>query len=139
MSGGTADIFPEVTLNRGEVYETASTMSDPRLDGETVAYFNADNYKSPETRSSVGRGTWRIENSDGAWQGSYTVIGLPSDGSVETLATTVTLAGEGEYEGLSALWEAQFDSRACSWSVRGLIVEGELPPAPDVNAGAIAS
>jgi hypothetical protein len=42
------------------------------------------------------------------------------------------LTGEGAYEGMSVLWEEVGHWDACSWDVRGLIVEGDPPAVPEV-------
>ena len=44
----------------------------------------------------------------------------------------MTLAGEGAYEGLNAVWQLRFTT-ACDVEFQGLIVEGDLPPEAEVN------
>lgn len=131
VSSGVSDVHEGVTFNRGEIYAATAEVTDTRLEGAYSIFFNADNYKTPAPSSSLGAGTWRIVNEAGAWQGSYRVVGLPSDGSVRTSTTTMELRGEGGYAGWNVLWEVSFDNRACTWEVRGVIVEGELPPIPE--------
>ncbi len=79
----------------------------------------------------MGTGTWRIENEEGAWQGSYTVLGIGDRSSV----VTAPLVGEGAYEGLTAVWESAYDPVACDWEVWGLIIEGDVPAAPEPFTG----
>jgi hypothetical protein len=52
---------------------------------------------------------------------------------VITSTTTLALIGDDAHAGLVVLWEAAFDNRARSWTVQGLIVEGELPPLPEIS------
>jgi hypothetical protein len=118
------------TASHGYAWQPSGTMSDPRLEGTYYLAFEWDEYLSPGAPGWVrlGAGTWRIENDEGAWQGSLTNAWL-SDGP-EAAASTV-LEGEGAYEGLRVLWQEQDDWDACSWDVRGLIVEGEPPAVPE--------
>ena len=114
--------------SRGWAWQpVATTMSDPRLEGTYQLGFDADTVSPADTSGpSVGAGTWRIENDEGAWQGSFPVIEFAD----HTTTVTTALVGEGAYEGLTAIWESRHDASACSWEVRGLILEGELPAAP---------
>ena len=103
---------------------TIISMSDPRLDGDATISFDTDAYVGADGRSAtVGTGTWRIENTDGAWQGSYNIV------STDEWASTVTmpLIGEGAYDGLVAVWESTIDGEG--WNVRGVIFPA-APPAP---------
>lgn len=68
-----------------------------------------------------------VETDDGAWQGLETPI-VFSDGSRST--TTSVLVGEGDYEGLVAVTEFTIDGEA--WDLRGVIIDGEMPPAPEL-------
>ena len=88
---------------------------------------DSDEYRTKGVTSApiVGNGTWRIENEEGAWQGSYPVIVFPD----HTTTVTSLLIGEGAYEGLTAIWESQHDWDACTREVRGLIIAGEMPAA----------
>ena len=84
------------------------------------------------TVTSVGTGTWRIENRDGAWQGSFTNIKYPDS----TTIVSTALVGEGAYDGLTALWEStNHRPLDCAWAVRGLILEGDVPAAPEPYTG----
>ena len=49
---------------------------------------------------------------------------------LSTTTVTTPLAGSGAYEGLTAIRESHHDASACSWDVRGLIIEGDVPAAP---------
>jgi hypothetical protein len=74
--------------------------------------------------SGVGSGTWRIENADGAWQGSYDIVWTDEYGSV----VTTTLTGEGAYAGMSAVWEQTLGDSG--WDVRGVIFPAPPPDPP---------
>ncbi len=115
------------TGSRGYAWRPTATMSDPRLEGTYYGSIEWDEYRGSEGTTRIGAGTWRIENAEGAWQGSHTHAWL-SDGP-DASASSV-LIGEGAYEGLIALWEEVGHWDACSWDVRGLIVEGEPPAVP---------
>jgi hypothetical protein len=121
-----------ITQTRGFVWQPTATVSDPRLEGTWFISWNDDEYSFPqaETFNRIGSGTWRIENDEGAWQGSYITAGLRDGGM--TTATTI-LAGEGGYEGLSVLLETASDWNECNWDVRGLIIEGTVPATPDAH------
>jgi hypothetical protein len=112
--------------NRGAAWHQAATMSDSRMEGDYYVAFDDDQFVSP-AGSRVGSGTWRIENDEGAWQGSYTRMGSAERASV----VSTVLVGEGAYEGLTAVWESAHDPIACDWDVWGLIIEGDVPAAPE--------
>ena len=114
--------------------ETATEMSDPRLQGTYYLSLNTDVFREP-AGTGVYTYTWRIENEDGTWQGSQSGFGFP-DGTQAVVTTP--LVGEGAYEGLTAIWESTFDGAACAWTVRGLVFEGELPPVPEPYLGSTA-
>ena len=126
LSGGDTSVM----RSRGGAWQPSATISEPRLEGTYYYAYDGDEYRTEGLMSapSVGSGTWRIENDEGAWQGSHPNIGF-ADGTYSK-ATTI-LIGEGAYEGLTAIWEEQHDGAACAWDVRGLIIEGDAPAAPE--------
>lgn len=105
-----------------------TAMSDPRLEGTYYGAFEWDEYRGSEGTTRVGAGTWRIENEEGAWQGSLTHAWLSDRPDA---SASGVLTGEGAYDGLIALWEEVGHWDACSWDVRGLIVEGGPPAVPE--------
>ena len=113
------------TETRGGAWTpTITSMSDPRLDGTATISFDTDAYVGPDgTSMGVGTGTWRIENADGAWQGSYNIVMTDAYGSTATMP----LVGEGAYDGLTAIWESTIGDSG--WDVRGVILPA-APPAP---------
>ncbi|MEP7378117.1 MAG: hypothetical protein ABI725_00990 [Chloroflexota bacterium] len=106
-------------------------MSDRRIEGDYYISYDGDDYLTG-TVTTVGTGTWRIENAEGAWQGSFTNIKYPGS---TTIVSTV-LVGEGAYEGLTAVWESTNHRPVeCAWAVRGLILDGDVPTAPEPYTG----
>ena len=116
--------------SRGGAWHPTATISDPRLEGDYHISFDDDQYIGAGA-PDVGAGTWRIENDEGAWQGSFTVVLVGDHASV----VTMPLVGEGAYEGLTAIWESAYDPVACDWDVWGAIFEGEVPAAPEPFTG----
>lgn len=110
---------------RGHAFRTpVGSMSDPRLDGRWTRTNNIDQHAEPSVWT--WQATWRVENDQGAWEGVETPI-VFADGSRST--TTAVLVGEGAYEGLTAVTE--FDHEGEGWDLRGIVVEGEIPPPPE--------
>jgi hypothetical protein len=116
---------------RGFAWQPSASISDPRLAGDYYISYDTDDYGT----TTVGTGTWRIENAQGAWQGSFTNINFPD----HTTTVSTPLVGEGGYEGLTAHWESvnhpETSGVLCSWDVRGVIIEGEPPAAPEPFTG----
>jgi hypothetical protein len=131
VSESPADGGPVHLRTRGWAWQPTATMSDPRLEGDYYVSYDSDDYESP-TVTSVGTGTWRIENREGAWQGSFTNIKYPES----TTIVSTALVGEGAYEGLTAVWEATNHRPVeCAWAIRGLILAGIVPAAPEPYTG----
>ena len=130
VDGSPADGGPVRLTTRGWAWQPTATMSDPRLEGDYYISYDSDDYVSP-TGTSVGTGTWRIENREGAWQGSFTNIMYPGS----TTIVSTALVGEGAYDGLTAVWESSHRPVQCDWAVRGLILEGDVPAAPKAYTG----
>jgi hypothetical protein len=127
----TSDGGPVRVRTRGWAWQPTATMSDSRLEGDYYISYDSDDYDSP-TVTSVGTGTWRIENGEGAWQGSFTNINYPDS----TTIVSTALVGEGGYDGLTAVWESTNHGPVeCAWAVRGLILEGDVPTAPEPYTG----
>ena len=119
-------------------------MSDPRLDGTLTAYLDRDEYIYPSVdwRSppALMSATMRIENEDGAWQGSAPDAYMPG-GPLSTWGL-VPLAGEGAYEGLTAVWWTNIEDAECScenpenpcvYDVSGAVFHGEMPALPSAE------
>jgi hypothetical protein len=112
------------------MWQQLAAMSDPRLNGDYYVSVDMDFHGAG---AEVWSYTRRIENADGAWQGSTTSANLPGAGP--NTVVTLVLTGEGAYEGLTALFEETYDNGTCSSEVRGLIIGGEPPPAPEPYIG----
>jgi len=132
IGGEEALLQRRETRGFGHDVEVAA-MSDPRLDGEIINYWDSDEYFADfSSVGQVGTGTWRITNDEGSWQGSFHNVFFPDD----SWGTTVyPLYGEAAYAGLVALWEFDYlpdmASGGCGWDVHGLILDAEdLPAAP---------
>ena len=115
---GTAQTVEGVTMRRGFgsnplLFET----SDPRLDGRVTIAFDSNAYVGVDGGTEYGTATWRIVDADGAWQGTYPIVITDEYASVATVA----LAGEGAYEGLTAVWEQPPPTNAGRWDIRGVI------------------
>jgi hypothetical protein len=123
---GTVETVAGRTESRGGAWAPVIvTMSDPRLAGDVTISFDDDTYTDPNGATyGFGSGTWRIENPDGAWQGSYDIV---STDEYESVVTT-TLAGEGAYAGMSAVWEQTIGDSG--WDVRGVVFPAAPPDPP---------
>lgn len=102
--------------------------SDPRLAGDLTVCMDAHWFGPLEGSPSVGSGTYRLVNEEGAWQGSTAFAEWldPESGETMGLGDGVVLSGEGAYEGLYAALTFVPD-----WSdIRGFIFEGAPPAVP---------
>ena len=101
-------------------------MSDSRLLGETTRGADMGD------QQFVSASAWRIENDDGAWEGSTISLRAEPDG---WSTANFVLVGEGAYRGLAAHWILDHDPERmdgrCGWDVQGLIYDADdLPPMP---------
>jgi hypothetical protein len=125
----------DMTIDRARGFvwqQSTSSMSDPRLDGTVHQSEDLDSYTLPggEAGPSFGISTKRIENDEGAWQGSAVVLELP-DGTWD--ASLYVMVGEGAYEGLTAIYSVDiFD---CGENIQGYIIEGDIPAVPEPYTG----
>jgi hypothetical protein len=102
--------------------EPPTDVSDPRLDGTWALAWNEDEYVGPrgERAADVVTVVWRIENEQGAWQGSSTWARFPDNEGEPDFV----LAGEGPYEGLTAV--VTWLNGECP-NVRGYILDLGVP------------
>ena len=147
-------IRPLARFEHGDVASLAVTvelpvlkMSDPRLDGVTIwgairSIWGPDPESPFEVEGVPYNGeivtnvsTVRIETDDGAWQGGFIDAG---NFGKRGLRGPLVLLGEGDYEGFSVIMDPQASSakklqETCGsgWNVRGFVVEGGMPTAPD--------
>jgi hypothetical protein len=120
-----------VLEERGFAWQQTVEVSDPRLSG--VQYFSAEGDTYTRSGSTgleqrvVGWATVRIENDGGAWQGSMVDLGRP--GEAANQGGTYVLAGEGGYEGLTAVYEIVGEPSACVFDIEGITFAGEITAA----------
>jgi len=126
---------PDVTTEDGVYKEIGSCFapmivnpSDPRLDGVLTACGDFHQFGPSEGSPTVGSGTYRLVNDEGAWQGSSPWAGWtdPESGDAMELGDEViVLTGEGAYDGLYAVMTLS------DWSdIRGFIFNGAPPADP---------
>jgi hypothetical protein len=107
---------------------TVSDVSDPRFEGTWYNSADFDEYTSRGEAESLilYAETHRVENDEGAWQGSLLDLGLPD---AEDARGPLVLIGEGAYDGLTAVAVIDFAGRPCP-NTRGYIIEGGVPAPP---------
>jgi hypothetical protein len=124
-----------IVRERGATWRQSLTeVSDPRLEGTLHQAWDADVYTLPgnETEGpAFGVFTDRIENDEGAWQGS--VVNFSSEDGTFYLGPMV-MVGEGAYEGLTAI-VGFVDWNGGDCHISGYIIEGTIPPAPVPQTG----
>jgi hypothetical protein len=122
-----------ITQGRGSTFHQSLTnVSDPRLEGDLYQAWDGDEYTLPgnELGPVIVVFTDRIENDEGAWQGSVVALGLPDDSGTWG---TMVMTGEGAYEGLTAL--VSFDDSRGECVVKGYIIDGSIPEPPEPTIG----
>jgi hypothetical protein len=120
-----------ITQARGVTWTPSlHDMSDPRLEGTLYLARDSDYYTLPGTgaRPGFGARTYRIENDEGAWQGSAVYVDS-ADGTTYLGPTVMT--GEGAYDGLTAILVGP-DQTDC---ITGYIIEGTIPAPPVPQPG----
>jgi hypothetical protein len=106
LAPGTTQEVGGLTQSRGESWGCqVVTTDDPRLSGETTFIWNSDAAITPNGAGEVIAVRQRIENEDGAWEGTLTELDLGS----RFRGSAGWLIGEGAYEGLTAFVMADFD------------------------------
>lgn len=125
-----------VTHERGYVCSPQSwTTSDPRLKGFAKLTWNADVYESDEGPISLSAGTYDVRSESGGWLCHYTDGVAHGSGEASTLDSeqTLTCAGDGANEGLSAMLILDWSKGLPSVPLSGLIFTGEAPPLPELS------
>jgi len=125
---------------RGLVCPGSTTATDPRFKGRMLIAWDADRYPegadgSQLTVTTVVR---RVENADGAWQGSATTVSdtVTASGTDDPpTPETVVFMGEGGYAGLTAI---VVFSPITNSQLRGVIFRGSPPPPPALSAASPA-
>jgi hypothetical protein len=116
-----------VERQRGYTWAGTITATDPRFSGTHYYSWDGDTYTlaSGDDGPQVAADGLRIENDEGAWQGSGTSATLP-DGT--SAYSPLVLTGEGAFEGLTAILVGIEDS--CFFDFRGIVMEFPDPPVP---------
>ena len=132
---GETDLIRRET--RGHIQQaTLRDVTDPRLRGTLYVYGNADEYVHPGFDTgrdwAVASIVLRIENAEGAWQGSGHEVSVPDIPVLEW--SVAVLTGEGAYDGLTAVVGGTWSDDPCGSELRGLIFAGEPPPMPEGGA-----
>ena len=108
------------------------TTGDPRFEGEVTLVVNHDTYPS-DGDLRVFNTAFSVENDEGTWRG-VPQLSLRFSDAVNSGATQLFI-GEGGYAGSYALVDIQNDPGPLAdgqvWTLRGVIFEGEPPPAPE--------
>ena len=111
-------------------------MDDPRLTGTVTVAVNVDVHKVSDFVDVVAFAlALRLENEAGSWSGQGTGVshgggGIPQEEALNL--DTWVLTGAGAYEGLSAYLIV--DPTEDPPTVEGVIVEGDMPPFPELPA-----
>ena len=132
-----------ILQSRGFTYrQSLTSVSDPRLEGTLYQAVNQDDYTLPGDEPSAGISdsrptglaiatfTNRIENDEGAWEGSAVQLDSP-DGT--TYVAPLVMTGEGAYEGLTAI--VGFVDIWNDCAVTGYIIDGSVPAPPTPQTG----
>jgi hypothetical protein len=120
------DAMMTLARYRGDTYiQPWTEVSDPRLEGTYTRSWDEDEYFQGPAFLSVVVTTDRIENDEGAWQGS-SVWYRPAQG--EPSIAPMVMVGEGAYEGLTAILGGVEAYGECA--VTGYIIEGSIPAPP---------
>jgi hypothetical protein len=116
---------------RGYTWSGTHTATDDRFSGTHYYSWDGDSYTlaSGADGPGVAAEGLRIENDEGAWQGSGATATLP-DGTVAN--SPLVMTGEGAYEGMTAalLWV----DGPCFLDLRGIVIEFPEPPVPATTA-----
>lgn len=120
VENGTETKVGNVTQLRGLVFTGAWTMNDARVNATGTARLSVDEY----TNVCSEWGTMRLENANGAWEGTVTA-GAWNGG--ETTNFSGWLVGSGAYAGYT--YYVHFWGSGYSYLVEGIIFQGS-PPAP---------
>ena len=113
---------------------TTAASTDERFHGD--ASMTVWDMHFPLSKAGASQGprvmvvSWLIRTDDGAWRGPAISM-KDSEGDWST--STMSLTGEGAYEGYTAVVENDY-TEDCSWELRGLVFEGELPHHPPAAA-----
>ncbi len=120
VENGTETKVGNVTQLRGLVFTGAWTMNDARVNATGIARLSVDEY----TDVCSEWGTMRLENANGAWEGTVTA-GAWNGGEATNFSGW--LVGSGAYAGYS--YYVHYWGSGYSYLAEGIIFQGS-PPAP---------
>lgn len=142
--GGTREWVGDAQQFRGETCKVWWEPSEPMLEGAGTLSLNSNGYRDV-SGFRVTTLVHGIVNEQGAWRERPRVTDNDEDWSGVLDSFTLVMDGEGDYEGLAVVAEAEWTdldlvgedfewpdgSYATSetWHVRGFIIDGGLPPA----------
>lgn len=131
VEGSSPDGDTTIVRRRGFTWRLqVSDVSESRLDGSWYHSYDSDDYtlSGDEPGPTIATFTNRIENDEGAWQGSAVSIEFPDGTFVDA---PLVMFGEGAYEGLTAvIATGDFADEGVCPNTRGYIVEVPAPPVP---------
>jgi hypothetical protein len=107
------------------------TSSDPRLTGEVSRRWNDDGYQTDSGLITVDTAAAYLQNEGGGWACLSHSLATASGDVADQL--TFTCAGDGGYDGLSAILVLT-DAGGNSEDIVGLIFSGDFPPLPEPPA-----
>ncbi len=109
------------------VNPTTEAFTDPRLGGEFRVWVGGnDGYGLGPT---IWSSRFSMHDEDGAWVQRPDLTLSHADGSGPN--DVVIMDGSGAYDGLSLIAEVSFFDSVWTW--RGYIIDGDLPPTPEVR------
>jgi hypothetical protein len=120
VENGTETKVGNVTQLRGVVLTGPWTMNDPRVNVTGTARLNVDEYDNV----CAEWGTMRLENGNGAWEGTVTTAAW---NGCTTANDSGWLVGSGGYAGYT--YYVHFWGSGYTYLVEGIIFLGS-PPAP---------
>lgn len=124
-SEGSDPVRTRGYANRPRAIETAG---DPRFEGELTVVVDHDRYQSDGALQVFNR-AFSVENDGGTWRGVPAPFLYFSDAAAS--GATQLFIGEDGYAGSYAIADIQSDTAGQVWTLRGIILEGEPPPAPE--------
>ena len=102
-------------------------FSDPRLNGTATNWTNLYSYAQEGDTVNIESWALVIENDEGAWRLRPTARVAFGGSSAEPLWPQIWLLdGEGGYDGLTAVLTVD------NYEPHGYIIDGDLPPAPEI-------
>jgi hypothetical protein len=112
------------------------TASDPRLTGDVRVPWNEATYQTDEGVIAVGIEAAYLRNEGGGWSCWYEYLAQGATPTEPVYDNTFTCAGNGGYEGLTAVVATTPTTGEFALEFVGLIFSGDLPPVPEASPAA---